>query len=1142
MFKLGIVLGILVVLLVVTYFVVTSSAFLTGVILPRAGKAMNAQITVSSASISPWSEVVLQNFKIQPNGRETLVTAEQVHARYSLWDIIHGKIVVQEASLTAPVVTLVQNADGTSNLDPLLKQQQPEQKPAAPAQPAAPKAAAAPPQVDVRNVSLKNAKVEIVKNLAGGARQVTTVSGFDLALDQIQNGQPGKLTYSGNLSYEATGGTNQAAAGLLQAKFGGNFAIKFATNLAPESVTGSSRVDITKTGGSMTNLTALATVLDCDLTPTEIRKVSLHFEQSGTTLGELRVSGPFAMATTEGRLRVELLSVDRGLLNLVGGPMGMDFNKSAINSSNDIELKQKGAVIAVNGQFNIVDLSVTQLAKKLTTPTLNLQAAYQVNVDQNAKSALIQKLDLNGTENQQNFLHAALSKPMPVSWGTGAGMPQEAALDLVITNFNLADWQSFAADLAPAGTLNTTLHVVSKQGGKQLALDLASKLNNFGARFGSNQISRATIDLSTSAQVEDMKKVTLGNYKFQLAQDNQPALTLAGSGSVNLDTKDTNLKAVLDGQIPQLLKIVQMAGMSASSGVVHFDGQIAQSKDGQSVVGGLSLTNLSGTFGKATLDRFQTVFDTDLAVNTNELQIKKMAGTLAQAGQPAGSLNVSGTYNLTNKVGQVALKVTDINQNLLKPFVADALAGKELVSVSINANATASLQAGGSTSVQGDLGVTNLVVRPAGQTSMPKPLSAQFKLDASMAAQKVDLRQFQIALSPTDRAKNQIDIKGQVDMSKTNALQATIAVNAESIDVTPFYDLYAGGAKPAATAPAAAGKPATTPTPAPAAAAQTEPDAKQLPIQQAVVNLNIGKFYLRQIEITNWVATVKVEGSHVTVNPFQLALNGAPVSTTVDADLGVKGYTYQLTLAMDKVPLEPLANSFMTNTPGAYKGFVLANASIKGAGVTGPSLRSNLVGQASFALTNANIQLVNGVLPGFLTPIATALKIPDITTDPLNSVSAVLVMGQGKITVQTFNLKSAAFIADTHGDIQIADVLTNSPLSLPMTFSLSQNLVKNVPYLAQSSPSASGYTQLPDFIKVGGTLGTPKAQVNITAASAGTALLKGIGSQVGGTNTQGILKGLGGVLGGQSNTSTNAPATNAVAPAVNQLLNIFKKK
>src|SRR5258708_1093815 len=97
---LGIV-GIFVVLLVVLYFVVCSSAFLKSAILPRVSNSLNADITVGDASISPFSEVVLKNVKVQPRGAEPLFTAPELRARYHLMDIIGGNIHVDEVTGTS---------------------------------------------------------------------------------------------------------------------------------------------------------------------------------------------------------------------------------------------------------------------------------------------------------------------------------------------------------------------------------------------------------------------------------------------------------------------------------------------------------------------------------------------------------------------------------------------------------------------------------------------------------------------------------------------------------------------------------------------------------------------------------------------------------------------------------------------------------------------------------------------------------------------------------------------------------------------------------------------------------------------------------------------------------------------------------
>src|SRR3954470_12722762 len=117
----GIIIGLILVLLVVVYFVGTSEAFFKSAILPRVSKSMNATITVEKASISPFSHVLMRNVKVVTTGSEPLLTTQEVHARYSLMKIIGGNIVVQDAQVVSPKINLVENPDGSSNLDPIIK-------------------------------------------------------------------------------------------------------------------------------------------------------------------------------------------------------------------------------------------------------------------------------------------------------------------------------------------------------------------------------------------------------------------------------------------------------------------------------------------------------------------------------------------------------------------------------------------------------------------------------------------------------------------------------------------------------------------------------------------------------------------------------------------------------------------------------------------------------------------------------------------------------------------------------------------------------------------------------------------------------------------------------------------------------------
>ncbi len=162
-------------LVVVAYFIITSSAFIKGVILPRAGKALNASVTVSDAELQPFHQLVLHDLKVQTAGAEPLVTASEVSVRYHLWDILHGNLLVDEVSLVSPTVELVENLDGTSNLDPIMKALQ--AKPATETKPATPAAAASKPmQIDLGKLTLSNAHILKIKNYDGSPSRLDGIN------------------------------------------------------------------------------------------------------------------------------------------------------------------------------------------------------------------------------------------------------------------------------------------------------------------------------------------------------------------------------------------------------------------------------------------------------------------------------------------------------------------------------------------------------------------------------------------------------------------------------------------------------------------------------------------------------------------------------------------------------------------------------------------------------------------------------------------------------------------------------------------------------------------------------------------------------------------------------------------------------
>ncbi|HEY2081237.1 MAG TPA: AsmA family protein, partial [Verrucomicrobiae bacterium] len=542
---------------------------------------------------------------------------------------------------------------------------------------------------------------------------------------------------------------------------------------------------------------------------------------------------------------------------------------------------------------------------------------------------------------------------------------------------------------------------------------------------------------------------------------------------------------------------------------------------------------------------------------------------------------LSGIYSLTNKPSQLTAKLTDFNENGLRPFLESALAGRKLVSVAVDGTASAQRNPDGDSAVKADLQVTNLVVNDPAQQLPATPLEARVQLDAGLAKQIADVRDLQITLTPTQRAKNQFQLQGRVDMSRTNAMQGNLKLTADSLDLTSYYDLFTStnksSAKPGARNKTQGG--AVTPAPEQATAAVTN----QLPFKKFTVDANVREFYLREIAATNFQTTVLVDGSHVLMKPFQLTVNGSPLRATADVDMSVPGYKYALTFNATNVPFAPLWNTFKPDQKGEASGTLSANMDVKGVGTTGESLQKTLAGNFDIGTTNLNLDvskihsktlrdIVEFVanVPDFFGPngisavekfgvraVGRSVGKPsgglsdDVSRSPIDVITARGTAGDGRVTVQQAVMRSSVFEADvTNGTVKLAQELTNSPINFPVSIYLNKSVAQRVPYLSSANASTnSDYVKIPDVYVEKGTLGEPKPSINTKALGKDVLqqLIPGVG---GGTNSSGnLLQGLGGLLHGGSNTNqpapnqigTNPPPANNQSP-VNNLMNRFLGK
>lgn len=1113
---------VLLVLAVILYFVASSSAFVKGVILPRVGKSMNAEIKASDVSLSPFSQARLTKIQVQGAGAQPVFTADELIVRYRLLSILRGTYVVDELTLVSPTLQIITEPSGVSNLDPITSSQ--NKTTGAPSK--------EPLRVALKNLTIKDGAARFIDKAKDGSVATTEVTQLNVSLDRLENGQSGKLTLASVLhlakqSAAGTKGTNS----LLEGKIDGNFEFKFDPDLLPQSLTGSTRMAFGRAEGAYGELNGLAASLQIETTPSDVRQLGLRFERAGQALGRIQMSGPLNLAKAEGRLRLEILAIDRQVLNLFGVGSGWDFGRSTVNSTNYIDLAKQGDLISVRGQLSGRQLELKQGTK--SSPPSDLDVTYDVAIDRHDQNAVVSRLALAGRQGNKEFLRAGLDRPMTLTWASTVRGFAESTFHVNLSQVNLDDWQSITGINEAKGKLDLDLSVVSRKDGQELSAKGDSAIQNFSGQFGTNAFQNGAVSMAFDARMDKFKLINVDSFRVEVLQRAQPFFKATGSAHYDVEPGDLILQTAGELALASFFRQFPQPGVAASNGTLRISSSFTRKNQKPSLTGNLSLADFTGKYTEYSFQNLELGLDYNVNVDGKVVEIQSAALTVRRGYTGAGMISLAGTYQQNDQAARFDFKVVDLNENALTPFLASSLGEKKLVSISLNGNGSASYDPRGEATLKAGLNIDKWVVADPKRGFVPPPLSVATQVEGSMRKQIIDLPRLLVKLSPTKLATNELLVKAHLDLGKTNPSPSQCSLQSESLDLTPYYNIFADNR--ATNAPA--GSPAPAPAAAPAPKAE-EPAATHFPVQQLTADARIGRLYLRDVAITNLQLAAKVVNDQVTLLPLQMLVNGGAVTGSASLNLATPGYGYDLTIQADKVPLEPLANTFTTNAPGTYKGDTFAKLQLKGSGTTDASLRKNLTGSLSLDLTNMNYEIVGQKTKRLLEPIAAVLNLPELMQTPLNWIGARADIGTGQVNVRQFTVRSQAFLAESQGAIPMAEVITNSPLKLPVELSLLRSLADRAHLTPANAPTNTPYVQLPTFVTLAGTIGNAKTEVNkLVVGGLAMRSLSNIPQLGGKAGT--VLQGLGNVLTQQpaAPAATNSPArTNAPANTASTVL------
>jgi uncharacterized protein involved in outer membrane biogenesis len=1090
--------------LAVLFFVATSGWFVRTVVLPQVATKLGSELTAEEISISPFSRIELRKVRLTPRGADTLLAVELVRVHYGLFAILGGNIEVSEITVESPTVTVVGKLAGDGNLAKLLAALNAQPK-------SAETQAGETPKLNLRNLSVKGATLRYAKETAPGAFDVCEVSGLNVTLDQLGNGQSGKLTLG--LAVTLAQATNR-----LTAKGDGAFTVGLDAKLMPSAVAGQLKLGVGQAAGVLKEFANSGAELAVDVTATELKQLKLAFSRGADALGSIVLSGPYDLAKKEARISYSLDGIDRRALGIAAAATGVGFGDAAISASGRVDLAQFGQLFASNGK-----LTVNQFSLVLTngaSPVLDLALDYKFSVNLTDQTALAEKVDLKVRQVGRDLVTAGLDRPMNLAWDRTAPGFREATLTLAVNGLELSEWRALGGPMVPSGALNLTTKVTADRDGRLLKLDLAGGIDRLTGEIAGAKFSQLQVGLSAGGSLEHFMAATLDRSEVVVRNGAEQVVKLTAFANQHRQQNTLGVQAAVDLNLPQVLRIYPVAGAALRSGSALASVQAGIRPGATNVSVNVSVSGLSGAVKDLAFVDYEARVQAEADLTFNNVTLQRLT-VVAQSGSASGgSIDLTGKFDPQAKTGDFTFKSVGFNEGAIGPFIAAALAPNRLQSISLDGEGTGTIALDGESAFRAQLRLQNFVaVDPAGK--LPKtPLALGLLLDAAQRADAVMLRQVKLDFGATPRAENQLLLSGKLDLATNNPSPSSLKVGSSGLDFTPLYDLFAGPDGTTET------KPEKTPASVSPAKAESEPDPLVLPLRRFDFDLNIAKLFLREVAVSNWVTQVKLDGGKLAVEPLALSLNGAPVRAAVRADLGVKGYAYDLNFGATNIPVTPLAKSFLTGPQMHLHGNVNAGANLKGAGITAPSLRKNLAGDFGFAATGLDYEVSavkSPLLKTLVTVLTTVLRLPNVSQSPIDALAVSATAGQGIVRLANAKVASPAFLAEVGGQIGLADVLTNSELNLPVAISI---------------PKDGKMDRLPDFLTIRGTVGKPESSIDkIALVQVAARLPGGIGSaaskglnQLGGAlekATGGLVPNVGGLLTGQE--ATNSASTNKTA-------------
>ncbi len=695
------------------YFILTSGACFKGLILPRIERELRARITVESADWSPWRGFSLKGLRLQTTGTSPLLEAARVEIPGSFWNWRRGEWKFGALTLTRPVLNLVREADGTSNLDALLQAVGPD--------------TSAGRVWSIESLEAREGMVTLVQNVPDGRAWMAQAGGLTLEAGPMEPGATTswKVSAQARADLRASMPGAQAIDGGVEAR--GDFSISKVGQFEGITARFVWRPDAPG---------ALAAQGEARWMAQRLERSTIELSEGNRSAGHCVFWGGPDPASGDWVFNTSARDIPGRLLQSFLPWRDVDLAGTLLNGTNTVKLAGgwDAPRARLQGRWQAQGLTITRAGA--TTPPTEAVLDFTLHAGAAQGTLDFDQADLAASSQGRQLLTGRLAGPLKVNWKTGA-WTGPAALELRLQDVDIAQWQPVLGGVAHAGRLSLQLDTrAAKDGG----VDYAVGASAFGLAARHAELVLEQSDFSLSAT---------GNW-------NGDRLTLRKAGV-------RHRAGAPDGNATQTqLENLEMALLSPGPGGewrAEFAAEIQHEQGAGAVRGGLagsarwagsalrlpSAAEVNASFHAA---HATGVFAEASGLHTRLFgkwtpgQVEQVSLRLERGGAPLGGMHARGSLDAEG-AWQLDLGIDAVDRRLLN-FVG-APWGMDFRGTVLEATNHVRLAAGGRQGqVRGRAGARDFSVARQGAVTPPMQLQTDYEVSWDRTEPSVQLQKFSL--------------------------------------------------------------------------------------------------------------------------------------------------------------------------------------------------------------------------------------------------------------------------------------------------------------------------------------------------------------------------------------------------------------